>query len=534
MIASSLIRGPGRFRMLAILGTVATCVSVGFGILVAENSVLRERLIETAREVRRSLHGHSVRAGKVVARSATEARGPLRVSPANPRYFADPSGRVVLLSGDHTWYTLQDSGVSDPPLAFDYEGFVDFLQSNGVNFFRMFVWEQAKWSEGVNGDFYYAPLPYQRTGPGVARDGKPKVDLTKFNQTYFDRLRQRVIEAGQRGIYVSVQLFEGFSVQKKPFMAANNPWPGHPFNRGNNINDIDGDPNGNGQGEETETLSIPGITALQEAYADKVIDTVNDLDNVLFEICNEAHSDSDAWQEYMIQHIHTYEAGKPKQHPVGRTVNWPNGNNAALFASSAEWISPNGDGGYYDNPPTADGSKVIVNDTDHLCYPCGDQQWMWKSFLRGLNVAFMDPYDCTADWSPGGCDPNDPVWVSLRLNLGYAVKFAERLNLAAMTPRGDLTSTGYCLANPAAAGAEYLVYLPFGGSVAVNLSATSGALSSEWFNPANGLTVSGGTVPGGGSRSFLAPFSGNAVLYIYQDGIDRRNERIPPERGRTR
>ena len=133
-----------------------------------------------------------------------------------------------------------------------------------------------------------------------------------------------------------------------------------------------------------------------------------------------------------------------------------------------------------------------------------------------------------------GCGPNDPVWISLRLNLGYALKFAEGLNLAAMTPRGDLASTGYCLANASAASGEYLVYLPFGGSVAVNLSATSGTLNSEWFNPSNGLTVSGVTVPGGGSRSFLAPFSGNAVLYIYQDSIDRRNEHIPPERGRTR
>ena len=31
------------------------------------------------------------------------------------------------------------------------------------------------------------------------------------------------------------------------------------------------------------------ITAIQEAYAKKVIDTVNDLDNVLYEISNESN-----------------------------------------------------------------------------------------------------------------------------------------------------------------------------------------------------------------------------------------------------
>ena len=37
---------------------------------------------------------------------------------ANPRYFTDGSGKAILLAGDHTWYTLQDSGYSDPPLVF--------------------------------------------------------------------------------------------------------------------------------------------------------------------------------------------------------------------------------------------------------------------------------------------------------------------------------------------------------------------------------------------------------------------------------
>ncbi len=63
---------------------------------------------------------------------------------------------------------------------------------------------------------------------------------------------------------------------------------GIPFNSKNNINGIDGDSNGDGIGTEIDTLANPAVTRIQEHYVRKVIDTVNDLDNVLYEICNEA------------------------------------------------------------------------------------------------------------------------------------------------------------------------------------------------------------------------------------------------------
>jgi hypothetical protein len=105
--------------------------------------------------------------------------------------------------------------------------------------------------------------------------------------------------------------------------------------------------------------------------------------------------------------------------------------------------------------------------------------------------------------------------VSVRRNLGYTMDYAERMNLAAMTPRPDLCSTGYCLANPVASGAEYLVYLPSGGGVSVDLSGASGQLLVEWFNPGTGMPTAGGTTTGGAIRFFTAPFGQDAVLYIY-------------------
>ncbi len=460
------------------------------------------------------------------ARAATApATGPLRVSTANPRYFADPSGRIVYLTGSHTWSNLQDNGHGFPPPAFDYPAYLDFLAANGHNFFRLWVWEQARWTvDTTDEQYWFDPMPFERSGPGLALDGRPKFDLSKFNQAYFDRMHARVIAAGERGMYVSIMLFDGWSVSKvKGTFGKRNPWQGHPFNAANNINGVDGDVDGDDSGPETHELGVPAARAVQEAYVRKVIDSIGDLDNVLYEISNESDGGSTAWQYHMIAVVKQHEARRPKQHPVGMTSPWPGGFNPHLFGSAADWISLNNDPGVYFDPPAADGSKVLLTDTDHLCGVCGDRAWVWRTFLRGHNPIFMDAYD-GAGYGVGGegFRFDDPAWVGARLNMGYTLRYANRMGLAGTLPRGDLASSGYCLARAVADGARYLVYLPEGGSVSVDLSAAQGALATEWLNPATGAVAAGAPTSGGANRSFTAPFAGDAVLYIYQPARPRQ------------
>src|SRR6185503_16953055 len=110
---------------------------------------------------------------------------------------------------------------------------------------------------------------------------------------YLARLRERVVAAGERGLYVSVMLFNGWSVRDN---GDGNPWPRHPFHRANNVNGIDGDPGGRGDGAATHTLSAPAITALQRDYVSAVAAAVGDLPHVLFEIANESSRASFDWQ----------------------------------------------------------------------------------------------------------------------------------------------------------------------------------------------------------------------------------------------
>ena len=441
------------------------------------------------------------------------ARGPLRVSRQNPHYFETPSGEAVYLTGSHTWSNLQDNGTSDPPAPFDYASYLTFLREHGHNFFRLWAWEQLKWTAEIQGDYWFDPVPFLRTGPGLALDGKPRVDLTRFDPGYFARMSDRVRLAQAAGIYVSVMLFDGWSLGIKGTLNYDNPWRGHPMNASNNINGIDGDLNHDGFGYEVETLARPEITAIQEAYVRRVVNAVNEFDNVLYEISNEGDTSSVAWQLHMIDFLKRYEAGKPKQHPVGMSSIWPDGNNADLLGSEADWIAPNGDA---EDRPAASPAKVILSDTDHLCGTCGSINWVWQSFTRGENPVFMDGYDGAAmGVGAGDYDRDDPRWEEIRLNLGYARALAERVPLAAMVPRPDLASTGFCLAATSIPHPVYVVYLQGSRPVMVDLSANDGSFQVAWLDPASGLLTESGAVRGGATRTLAPPSAGPMILFLH-------------------
>ena len=435
---------------------------------------------------------------------------PLEVSSENPRYFTDGSGKAIYLTGSHTWSNLVDMSPDDPPEPFDYDAYLKWMVQYNHNFFRLWTWELVTWDNSANepdsNDYklhMVAPLPFMRTGPGKALDGKPKFDLRKFNPAYFERLRTRTEAAREHNIYASIMLFEGWGLQR---LEAG--WRNHPFHPDNNVNGIDGDLNGDGYGVEVHALADTSITSIQTNYVKKVIETVNDLDNVLYEISNENHPPSTQWQYYMIDFIHEYEKGMPYQHPVGMTFQFKGGSNETLFESPADWISPNPEGGYRDNPPDAAGRKLIITDTDHLWGIGGNQQWVWKSFLRGMNPIFMDPYDCEV--LKGSYDPE---WVEpIRKSMGYTLEYAKRMNLIKMVPENELASSAYCLAEK---GKEYLVYLPEGNEVTVNLTDASRDLKVEWFNPNSGETVKQGKIKGGHVPVMKSPFGDDdAVLYL--------------------
>jgi CubicO group peptidase (beta-lactamase class C family) len=449
------------------------------------------------------------------------AAGPLRVHPDNPRYFTDgtrqPDGtlRAVYLTGSHTWNNLVDMPreADAPPL--DYAAYLDFLERHGHNFIRLWAWDSTVWDTRANGRqaerpgvHRVAPHPWRRTGPGEALDGLPKFDLTQFDPAYFQRLRQRVEEAGRRGIYVSVMLFEGWGL-----MHANRgraapegwAWRSHPFHPANNINNLTPPTDASGVTGRVHALGNEAVNALQAAYIRHVVDTVNDLDNVLFEVINEGGEKD--WDWWVVQTIQQYERSKPKRHPVGLTGHGAQ-RVASMLASPADWVSPGRNDGYGEDPPAWNERKPSLLDTDHIWGVGGTVDWAWKTFVRGHHPLFMDPYqhELLGRGAPAQWDP-------LRRALGQTRRLAQRLNLTRMAPRNELASTGYCLAD---VGRAYVVYLPQGGQATVDLTGASGALAVEWIDPVHGTSTAGQTVRGGGRQRLEAPREGAVVLYLRQ------------------
>jgi Family of unknown function (DUF6298)/Putative collagen-binding domain of a collagenase len=474
---------------------------------------------------------------RLIAQSRTEIptqpiTGELTPS-GNPHYFRDASGNALILTGSQTWNTLQDWGTDGSPQVLDFNAFVKFLTAHGDNFTLLWTVELPKFcglpsTASSPPDFTVSPFPWLRTGPGKATDGGLKFDLTRFNQNYFDRLRNRVQALNNAGIYAGVYLFSGEFLN-----VFRCPSDGYPFTGANNINSVDDGYVSGPRGTGSITMTAPNaITAFQDAYVDKVIDTLNNLPNVLWIVSEEAPIGSLWWNKHMISHTRSYESGKPHQHPIGLAalIGTPD---AILYNSNADWVAPAGRISPADSCGTGNPHcKVNINDSDHSYWeiwhdtPQLNRNYAWENFMRGNQVLFMDPYlvyyprqnrNLCASPTTGICTAPDKRWNNLRDTLGYTLRYSRKLNLLNVTPQGALSTTGYCLAQTPSAGAEYLVYAPSGGTFTVNLAAmpASRTLTSEWFNPATGQVIAGKTLPAGSSAQvFTPPFSGDAVLYL--------------------
>lgn len=492
--------------------------------------------------------------------------GPLVVSPRNPRYFThrdDPSGRAVYLTGSHIWNNLHDgmgpgaepsAEPSAEPEAMDFDAYLTFLTDRGHNFIRLWRWEQFR-SQVPGGNYHLnmSPQPWARTGPGEAKDGKPAFDLTRFDESFFQRLRERVVKAGERGIYVGVMLFEGWALHLSP---SPDNIEGHPFHERNNVNGVAAT-----SIDDLHVLPLdPRVEQIQRAFIARVIDTLHDLPNVLWEVANESSGDGDlppefadflgvdelpstgdstAWQYWVIDVVAEHERTQGyASHPIGMTMQYPVKDttrvNEPLYASRAAWISPGydddqfRDGGHpmapdaepsrwLTDPPVNDGAKIVVSDTDHYAPGGGSALWAWKSFLRGHHPILMD-FGLIAGLEPTGeADPEAGVppfdfYEPARFAMGDTRRYAERLSLVDAQPRTDTASTGYALVVP---GREMLVLEPTGG-VPFTVELSAGRWRAGWWDVDRRVAeeTPAITVEEAGPVQFTAPFDGAAVLHL--------------------
>lgn len=133
----------------------------------------------------------------------------------------------------------------------------------------------------------------------------------------------------------------------------------------------------------------------------------------------------------------------------------------------------------------------------------------WEIVVRGGFFVYGNTgtYHYNASMTEENLNSSGTLYSTILYNF-----FTQKTRWSEMKPDNSLVSIGFCLAN---LGQEYVIYLPKGGSIMVNLAAASGDLSAEWFNPRTGLTTAAGIVTGGENSNFTAPDSNDWVLHIF-------------------
>src|SRR5688572_9154015 len=234
----------------------------------------------------------------------------LSLHPDNPHYFlfrGQPT--IIITSGEHYGAVLN--------LDFNYAAYLNELQIRGLNGTRAFTGVYLEPQGAFNiAENTLAPAngryigPWMRTGSPGAAHGGTKFDLTRFNDTYFARLRDFVREAGRRGIIVELVLFCPFYEEMQ--------WNLSPMNSINNVNSI-------GQVARTNVYTMDkngGLLPIQEALVKRIVLELNQFDNLYYEICNEPYFGGVTldWQRHISKTIADAERTLPNKHLISQNI----------------------------------------------------------------------------------------------------------------------------------------------------------------------------------------------------------------------
>lgn len=208
---------------------------------------------------------------------------PICQSPQNPHYFQFRDEPTILItSAEHYGAVIN--------LDFDYIAYLDVLSSFGLNYTRIYTGAYLEPEHYFIQDNTLGPrigrhcLPWGRSSkPGYPLGGN-LFDLDQWNLEYFNRLRDFISQAGRRGIVVEVCLFNAMYPDT---------WNKMPLYYENNLQGI-----GRCECKDFQTIKDQTLFAYQEAYVSKICAELNDIDNVIFEICDEPGIHGTTPEEY--------------------------------------------------------------------------------------------------------------------------------------------------------------------------------------------------------------------------------------------
>jgi hypothetical protein len=459
--------------------------------------------------------------------AASGGTEPIQLHPANPHYFLFRGRPTILItSGEHYGAVLN--------LDFDYVPYLRELQAQGLNHTRTFsgTYREIPSSFGIT-DNPLAPhpnrylCPWARSDTPGYFDGGNKFDLQRWDEAYFQRLKDFLTQASRCGVVVELNLFCPFYNDEL--------WQANPMNAANNVNGI-----GNCPRTEVYTLQHPDLLAVQEAVTRKIVEELRDFDNLYYEVCNEPYFGGVTmeWQHHIVDTLVEAEKNFPARHLI--SMNIANGTARVENPHPAVSIF----NFHYCVPPDAVAQNYHLNRVigenetgfrgrDDVTYRTEG----WNFIIAGgglynnLDYSFTPrhPDGSFLDYSsPGGGSP------TLRRQLRILKDFMESFDFVKMAPDHGVIQggqiTGPLTGTPASTqatvralverGRQYAIYVHGGQQATLQVELPAGSYRAEWVNTKTGTVDKRETFEHpGGIRSLDSPdYTEDIALRIQREG----------------
>ena len=193
--------------------------------------------------------------------------------------------------------------------SFDAEAWLDWMHRHQMGYGRVYAESGYDPWQAHDSDKRIYPFDVVRW-----EEGHPVVDLTRFNQAYWDNFARVITACARRGIVLHIQLYQ------RVFFALNSRtdfWPKNYFHPQNNINGFPETRLPNGQKSRSgywlwhAMATQPEWRKIHRAWVEHILDAIGDNGNVLIDLLNEANFKHNymtkAWIEYTLDIIEAWE-----------------------------------------------------------------------------------------------------------------------------------------------------------------------------------------------------------------------------------
>ncbi len=411
-----------------------------------------------------------------VANSSANMHGGLRIDPEHPRHFVfDDGARCFLMGYECDWLWALDLGKPDLKTT---EAFLDKLKASGFNYIILNAYaHDTTWAKGKTAGDDFGPPPL------FAWEGtNERPDHGRFQLDYWKHYDRVITAMHQRGMiaHVMIKVYNKMVHWPAPGSAEDDLYFRWLIARYAAFPNIHWDFSKEANNEKSLVYKLNRLQFLR----------ANDPYHRLITV----HDDRKTYDDGAYNNLLDYRSDQ--QHSQ-----W----HATLLDHRAQHVWPvvNVELGYEQGPKgPKDYTYNVVQSPHEVC------RRAWDVCLAGGYATYYYTYTAWDIIRPEDTSPGYVLFKNL-------CAFFESTDYWRMEPADDLTSAGFCLADP---GREYVFYARSAQPLTLKLDGLNAPARAEWFQPFTGERKDAGTVTKG-TVSLTPPSSwGDAPAVLHVDG----------------